>query len=84
MLSKLNEFMVEENVENYSRFPEFVYTWFDRYDFDTDSNEITVLQLKEDKSTLRRFYHELMNVKLDQSWEVIVFREFLLEELNLE
>lgn len=46
MLSKLNEFCVEENVESYSRFPEFVYTWFDRYDFDTDSNEITVLQLK--------------------------------------
>lgn len=25
-----------------------------------------------------------MNVKLDQSWEIITFREFLLEELNLE
>lgn len=25
-----------------------------------------------------------MNVRLDQSWEVITFREFLLEQLNLE
>ena len=25
-----------------------------------------------------------MNVKLDQSWEIITFREFLLEELCLE
>jgi hypothetical protein len=29
------------------------------------------------------FYRDLMNVKLDQSWEIITFREFLLEELNL-
>lgn len=46
MLSKLNEFVVEDKLETCSRFPEFVYTWFDRYDFDTDYNEITVLQLK--------------------------------------
>lgn len=25
-----------------------------------------------------------MNLKLDQTWEVISFREFLLEELSLE
>lgn len=30
------------------------------------------------------FYRDLMNIKLDQSWEIITFREFLLEELNLE
>lgn len=30
------------------------------------------------------FYRDLMNVKLDQSWEIITFREFLLEQLNLE
>ena len=30
------------------------------------------------------FYRDLMNVKLDQSWEIITFREFLLEELSLE
>lgn len=29
------------------------------------------------------FYRDLMNIKLDQSWEIITFREFLLEELNL-
>jgi hypothetical protein len=29
------------------------------------------------------FYRELMNVKLDQSWEIITFRELLLEELSL-
>lgn len=30
------------------------------------------------------FYRDLMNVKLDQSWEIITFREFILEQLNLE
>ena len=30
------------------------------------------------------FYRDLMNVKLDQSWEIITFRQFLLEQLSLE
>ena len=46
MSCKLNEFLAGESVEQYSRFPEFVYAWFDKYDFDTDTNTITVLQLK--------------------------------------
>lgn len=34
--------------------------------------------------TQQQFYKDLMNVKLDQSWEIITFREFILEELSLE
>ena len=85
MQSKLNEFLLFEDVAKYTRFPEFVYAWFRKYYFDSDKNCIAE-SLYEEESGYEsfKFYKDLVNVKLDQTWEVVTFREFLLEELSLE
>ena len=76
--SKLNEFLML-NEENYTRFPEFVYTWFERFYFNTEQQEIATLEPYMQKPFPQDvFYRDLMNIRLDQSWEIITFREFLL------
>ena len=70
--------------EKYTRFPEFVYTWFERFYFNSEKNDIATLEPYMQKPFSQDlFYRDLMNIKLDQSWEIITFREFLLEELSL-
>ena len=41
--SKLNEFMFSENPEKFSRFPEFVYSWFQKFYFNSDKNCVCAL-----------------------------------------
>lgn len=43
MTSKKNEFMLADCPEKYSRFPEFVYAWFEKYYFNTEKNSICAL-----------------------------------------
>jgi hypothetical protein len=83
MNSKLNEFMLINDVDSYTRFPEFVLNWLERYDFEPSTKEIVVRPVEE-QSSAREFYSDLMNYKVGQNWEIISFREFLLEEMSLE
>lgn len=80
--SKLNEFMLVEST-SYTRFPEFVLGWLNLYDFEPSTGEV-MLRNSDETSPTPKFYSDLMNFKLDQTWEVVTFREFLLEKLSLE
>lgn len=42
MRSKLNEFLMLGE-EKYTRFPEFVYTWFEKFYFNSEKNDISLL-----------------------------------------
>lgn len=68
MKSKLNEFLMLPE-EKYTRFPEFVYTWFEKFYFNTEKSDIATLEPYMQKPFSQDlFYRDLMNIKLDQSW----------------
>jgi hypothetical protein len=67
--------MIFGSEEKFSRFPEFVYSWFEKFYFNSEKNEISALEPYMQKPISQDiFYRDLMNVKLDQSWEIITFR----------
>lgn len=69
-----------------------MYTWFEKFYFNSEKNDISALEpymvlfslIQQKPFPQDLFYRDLMNIKLDQSWEIITFREFLLEQLSLE
>ena len=69
MQSKLNEFLIFDNPDQYTHFPEFVFAWFKKYYFDSDRNCIVESMCSEESGyEAFKFYKDLMNVKLDQTW----------------
>ena len=69
MQSKLNQFLIFENVNQFTYFPQFVFSWFKKYYFDSDRNCIVESMCSEESGyEAFKFYKDLMNVKLDQTW----------------
>ena len=44
MNSKLNEFLYIDAVEKYTRFPEFVYAWFEKFYFSSEKKSVLMLE----------------------------------------
>lgn len=65
-------------------FPEFVYSWLENFTIDQASKSV-VKKAKEFESKVRfEFYTGLMSESLNENWEVVAFREFLVESCSLE
>ena len=77
--SKYNELIMNDDVRLLSKFPDFVYSWLGVYDADIKTYSI-VMSPKPYYFDRIEFYKELFNKNLNQSWEILTFRDFLLDE----
>lgn len=81
---KFNEFVLNRSNGLVCSFPSFVLAWLNTYQL---SESKRVEKIGSSNTTTTReavctFYINLMSSKLNYSWEIIAFREFLLETFN--
>ncbi len=80
--SKFNEFLLLQDPERYTHFPEFVYSWFSSFYIDPKHKTLSKLTPEKRKyysrNRMLEFYKDLMSCNFDQVWEVVTFREFLI------
>lgn len=86
MDSKYNEFILKKGVgsSNISSFPAFVLSWLNTFQINKEKKIEHVLESISTRETICTFYANLMSEKLNYCWEVITFREFLLETFQLD
>jgi hypothetical protein len=75
--SKFNDFL-DENFSKTSSLPNFTYAWLSKYKVQRKQKKIACIERDLDKSVIPRFFMNLMSEKLNSSWEIITFREFLM------
>ncbi|KRX07567.1 hypothetical protein PPERSA_11116 [Pseudocohnilembus persalinus] len=84
--AKYNEFLFanENQFQNISRFPDFVYSWFQNYVIDDQNKKPRIITEQEKQHTDEArtvFLLDLLNPKLQSLWEFVTFKEFLAEQL---
>jgi len=85
--SKFNEFLMNEDCQMYSNFPEFVYAWLQNYTFSEVTRRCELLTPSvndSDEAICCNFIIDLLNPKLEVDWETMTFREFLNEKASLD
>lgn len=71
--SKFNDFL-DENFSKSSSLPNFTYVWLSKYRIKRKQKKIVCIERDLDKSTIPRFFMNLMSEKLNSNWEIITFR----------
>ena len=87
--SKYSEHLLcaEDSGRQRSAFPEFVYAWLGQYTVDEKKREVTNLDWSLKDQADRRRYSLLKAIsteKAKKAWEVWTFREFLMENSDLD
>ena len=85
--SKFNEFLYTNDPKLYSKFPEFVYSWLGKFDFDPITRKIrrlTTNELLNSDLNRGKFFYNLNNALISKLWDIITFKEFLDEKSSLD
>ncbi len=83
--SKHNEYLISKNRPGMlTPLPNFTIAWLSNFAVDKKSKEQEAINTDVCFETIGSFYIRLMNPYLNNNWEVITFREFLLESLSTD
>jgi hypothetical protein len=85
--ARYNEFVTAASWRDFTCFPDFLYGLFERFDMDLTYKCLRPTEVNNptEKDQLRiNFVLDLINPKLDEAWEVKLFREFLFENTTNE
>lgn len=70
----------------YSKFPDFVYSWFAKFRVDDLTRKVRQSKLDEQDADSARcsFLRYLINPLVDKHWETVTFRQFLEESSSVD
>lgn len=76
--SKYNEYLIYDDYRQFTKFPEFVYSWL--YTFRYCPKDLKILYNEEiDEMKIMEFY-KFIEVQSQNLWEVLTFLEFVNDE----
>lgn len=73
MDSKFNEYLIYNDQKQYSRFPDFVYSWLNNFEY--EKFKVQANSAFDDKDVLT--YFKFVQKTSSQLWEMLTFKEFL-------
>jgi len=83
--SKYNEFLYFDNSRQMSSFPEFVYSWFNTFYICPIRKNVTLIDTNNKEDAQKRrvgLYKFLTDPKLERTWDVSLFKDFLDEKYS--
>ena len=85
--SKYNEFVYHDDYKQCSQFPEFVYGWLSSFDICPHKRTVKAIDAGNNFNAEERrvgFYKFLSDPRLDRTWDVVVFKDFLEERYSAD
>ncbi len=83
--SKYNEFLYFDNPRQMSSFPEFVYSWFNTFYICPVRKNVQTIDTNNKEDAQKRrvgLYKFLTDPKLERTWDVALFKDFLDEKYS--